>query len=85
MLMNLGHYGYGLTQGDPHRGVEEGLIPHKQVSEHLASIESPWIVNYQFSKPVLRLYPHAEVMLIDQYGNRTTEYSDAREVLFVNF
>jgi len=85
ILMNLGSYGHGLTQGPVNLGVEETFIDHRNVREKLFSMKNPWIVNYTYSNAVTDLYRSQDVVLLDMYGNKTQEKSEAREVVIANF
>jgi len=85
VLVNAGRYDYGLTQGTANHGIEEAPINHKKLAQKLLSLENRWLVNYQFSAPLLSLYRDATIILVDEYGNTTLDPSTAREVVIANF
>jgi hypothetical protein len=85
IFINAGRYHYGLMQGGANHGIEESVIDHKRLSHKLQGLKNRWMVNYEYSKPLLSQYRDYSTLLIDEHGNTTSNHDMAREVIIANF
>lgn len=86
IFLPVGKFSYNFLSEGINRGAEETVIVHKELKSIVDNIDTKTILNYQYHPGVLKLYKDYEsIIMLNQYGNKTTKKEDAKEVLIANF
>ena len=84
LFIPAGNFDYGFLQHGKIRAFESTVIDHEQLKETLVSLETPWVLLYNFHPHVAQTYKDYQQVMVDKYGNQTENVEMCKELLIVN-
>ena len=81
----IGNYNLKLLASRDFGSVEIAATPHIKLHQMLCSASYKWAVLYKYHKNLIKKYADYNVILVDQYGNRTKKQDTCEDVIVTNF
>jgi site-specific DNA-adenine methylase len=86
LLLPVGPFSQNLFEEGKSLGLEMTTVYHQRLYETLAALrDRKWMVVYENTPQVLKLYKNYNIEIINQYGRPTTNAQQGKELLIANF
>lgn len=80
-----GNFSYNLFEQGKSMGPEQTSVNNRKLQQFFNDTKSKVILHYNYHAGIANLYGDKELILIDQYGRRTTDLEKSKEVIIANF
>ena len=85
LLFPVGKYSHNLFEHGKSRGHETTPVHHQEFYESLKEQHKKWIVLYKNHASVFDLYKDHNIIMVDQYGRKTSKKDDCEDIIIANF
>ena len=84
-LFPIGPYQVKLLESNYSGTTEQSLINHQNLFRMLKSADYKWAVLYKYHKKLIDKYKDYNIIMVDKYGNRTTQIDKCEDTIVTNF
>lgn len=85
MLITAGDYRYNFFDYGQNYGPDMTMVNHKNVHAVLTNTDSKWVLIYKKHPALFKLYQDYNLIMIDKYGNKTSNKERCSEIIVNNF
>ena len=85
ILVTPGDYRYNFFDYGQNYGPDMSIVNHKKIHSTLTKADSKWILVYNRHPAVFELYKDYNLMMMDEYGNKTKNRERCSEIIVNNF
>jgi len=79
-----GKYGLNLLSHNRERAQDYAPINHLRLFRALEGLDKKWIIVYKFNKGALKRYKNYNIIMIDEYGNKTQKPERCEDLVIAN-
>ena len=85
LFFPIGDYNYNLFDQGKNIGPDMPLINHTDIRNILKETDKKWVAVYNKHPAVFKLYKDENIIMVDKYGNITTQRQRCKEIIINNF
>tara|TARA_R110000824_G_scaffold189440_1_gene370891 strand:- start:502 stop:1260 length:759 start_codon:yes stop_codon:yes gene_type:complete len=84
-LFPVGDFGLNMLDAGSEGSYEQEYINHQQLYDTLSAEKFNWVVLYKYHKKVIQRYKDYNIIMVDKYGNQTTQQDNCEDIIVTNF